>query len=122
MQVPTGFFLESSGGMQDFPGEREPGYLKTSFRTVFERAGNQDHKKALFLSHNIYQFPVCIYYSEVCIPVGLSEEAFIINVFDPSCPECCCNECGTEFTWDRITRPSCPSCSSKDVRSAESLF
>jgi hypothetical protein len=45
-------------------------------------------------------------------------EPFAIYIFDPGCPACCCNECGEEFTWDGQRRPSCPSCDSKDIRSA----
>jgi|GEM_PF-3117883 len=45
-------------------------------------------------------------------------EAFTITVFDPACPDCCCNECGEEFTWDGMHRPFCPACNSKDIRSA----
>jgi hypothetical protein len=45
-------------------------------------------------------------------------DTFAIYVFDPACPDCCCNDCDEPFSWDGSTRPSCPSCNSKNVRSA----
>jgi len=49
--------------------------------------------------------------------MNTTDEPFAIFILDPDCPECCCNECGEEFTWDGGNRPLCPSCSSKSIRS-----
>jgi hypothetical protein len=73
-------------------------------------------------------FPVHIFFRRFILPnpqlslpdmsVNMTGEPFAIYIFNPGCPDCCCNECGAEFSWDGTTRPACPSCNAKNIRSA----